>query len=217
MKLTLGRGRVALSCPNPECDLPVEVGPPAHQVTVGLSTGVTISPAAVCPHCAIVFDIRRGKVRGMGGYGLPPRQVAYVPETRPASEDAIVVSPAGSGDSASSPGEDVGVDEVDDAEAGRLRPTKSLPEPVDVPEPEAVADAGDVEAPAVPPSPVDFADPGVVIDASAYTKLELSDMCASQNLPTSGTKVELEARLNWHLHTIHGDAWAGVVEDDSEE
>lgn len=199
MKLTLGGGRVVVACPTKSCGEQVDVGPPAHKVTVGLSTGITVSPAVVCPFCSMTFDVRRGQVRPLGGYGLPPRHVAYTPQTRPAADDAVVVSRRGSDTSGAGEG-DAGHHAEDEPEPVPQADPYPHRKPMGEEAPLVEEAPGDPDTlltsdPDAPPSDVPN-DEYTYWHPTSYTKDELVRACEQKELPTSGTKAELCKRLN---------------------
>lgn len=201
MKVTLKAGRIEVSCPS--CEVRVRVGAPRHKVTIGHVTGVTVTPAAVCPECYGVFDIRRDIVRPLGKYSLPPQHLAFLPDTRDEDAPTQVVkqprspiqdTPQGyTGEPEPEPEPASTLESVDD-DSGDEQADHNDGAHMDTEQPDEVAEES--LTPDSEPEPDSEEEPRAVIHPKDYTKVELQAMCEAEGLPTDGTKASLAHSLN---------------------
>lgn len=176
MNISLENGRVLVGCPR--CNTHLALGPPRHKITVGLTAGLTVTPAAMCPGCAHVFDVRRGEVRSLGQYKLPPARTAYEPQVGRVSPAGITLTGGGMGELAE-------LAHIPETQAG---PAPAPAEPEGQPEPEVVAEP-------VTPEP----DTQLVLgEPSDFTPAQLRKRLSEHHLEPKGNKATMLARLREH-------------------
>ena len=193
MNITLENGRVLVDCPR--CQARLALGPPRHRITVGLTAGLTVTPAVVCPGCSRVFDVRKGETRSLGQYALPPARLAYEPAVQRRGPAGLVLSAPGGGrlgelaELANPPatGASLGVGAQPAAEALGPAPAAGAAVPGETPLVEAKPDEPESNIMAVVGEPDDF------------TAGELRKQLTRHRItPAKGNKNTMLARLREH-------------------